>query len=413
MEGVPGPEPRYTPGVKVAVIGAGTAGCAAALFLARDGHQVTLFEKVAEPTAIGAGIVLQPSGMSALASLDLLAPIVARGAVLHELLAVNERMKPVVNLRYEHLARDLYGLGLHRGVLFRTLFDAVKREVYDVRCGVAVEELRGRVLAEHELVVVADGARSHLRDQSEIPRRVTKYPWGALWFVGLDHQRRFVDRLYQVVRGTHRLLGILPTGLGPSGDVPLVSLFWSIEVATQQKWRHQGLAQWKEEILGYVPESAPILDQIQHVDQVLFSEYHDVVMRSWHRDNVVFLGDAAHATSPQLGQGCNLALVDAEVLARSLREAGSVSAGLIRYAAARKAHLAYYQLATRWLTPLFQSNLGWLGPIRDLLMPIGCRIPWVRKQMALGMCGTSRGPFLRAMPLAARPLALCSPVPPR
>ena len=58
--------------LEIGIIGAGTAGSAAALFLSRDGHKVTLFERVSEPRAIGAGIVLQPSGMSVLAALGLL-----------------------------------------------------------------------------------------------------------------------------------------------------------------------------------------------------------------------------------------------------------------------------------------------------------------------------------------------------
>ncbi|MBZ0117864.1 MAG: FAD-dependent oxidoreductase, partial [Sandaracinaceae bacterium] len=62
----------------VAVIGAGTAGSAAALLLARAGHAVTLFEAVLEPKPVGAGIMLQPTGMHVLAELGLLEPILAR-----------------------------------------------------------------------------------------------------------------------------------------------------------------------------------------------------------------------------------------------------------------------------------------------------------------------------------------------
>ena len=62
----------------VAIIGAGTAGSAAALLLARAGHQVTVYERVATPGPVGAGISLQPTGQAVLARLGLLAPILAR-----------------------------------------------------------------------------------------------------------------------------------------------------------------------------------------------------------------------------------------------------------------------------------------------------------------------------------------------
>lgn len=403
------------------IIGAGTAGSAAALFLSRAGHRVTLFERVPEPKAVGAGIVLQPSGMAVLSALGLLPPVVARGAVLHSLLAETAQRKAVVHLRYAEVADDLYGLGLHRGVLFQTLFEAVRASpAITLKCGIGIEDLArakdGRNLVvetdtrgEHgpfDLIVVADGARSRLRDDTALRKSVKKYPWGALWFVGRDEGHRFQGRLHQVLEGTRRMMGLLPTGLGPTGDTPLVSLFWSLGRHSHDAWRAAGLGPWKAEVRRYAPDADALLAQIESIDQVLFAEYHDVVMAQWNTDDVVYLGDAAHATSPQLGQGCNLALVDAQVLAQSLAAADALPRALDAYSRARSAHLGYYQFATRWLTPFFQSDLTGLGPLRDFAMPLATRVPWVRRQMVHAMCGNANWPPLTPFPLATRPLPL-------
>jgi 2-polyprenyl-6-methoxyphenol hydroxylase-like FAD-dependent oxidoreductase len=405
----------------VGIIGAGTAGSAAALFLSRAGHRVTLFERVPEPKAVGAGIVLQPSGMSVLAALGLLPPVVARGAVLRELYVETSKRKPVVSLKYADVAEDLYGLGLHRGVLFQTLFEAVKASPsIQLRCGVGIEDLtraadgRNQVVetdtrkahGPYDLIVVADGARSRLRDDTVLRKRVKKYPWGALWFVGKDEDHRFKNRLHQVLNGTQRMMGLLPTGLGPEGSTPMVSLFWSLGVRSLGDWRTAGLGPWKEEILRYAPEADALLEQIRSTDEVLFAEYHDVVMAQWNTADVVYLGDAAHATSPQLGQGCNLALVDAQVLAQALDAAEALPHALDAYSRRRDSHLDYYQFATRWLTPFFQSDLTWLGPLRDLGMPIATRLAWVRRQMVMAMCGNALWPLTGSLPLETRPLAL-------
>src|SRR4029077_14505030 len=107
------------------------------------------------------------------------------------------------------------------------------------------------------------------------------------------------------------------------------------------------------------------------------ASYYDVSMPRWHASlrsrgaGLVLLGDCAHATSPQLGQGCNLALCDAAALADALAETSGaptdVAAALDAYTHARRAHLDFYQLATRALTPVFQSDYTPLGFARDYL----------------------------------------------
>ena len=59
-----------------------------------------------------------------------------------------------------------------------------------------------------------------------------------------------------------------------------------------------------------------LLAQITDIGQLTWARYHDVVMPRYHTQRSVVIGDAAHATSPQLGQGTNMALLDALALAR-------------------------------------------------------------------------------------------------
>ena len=240
-----------------------------------------------------------------------------------------------------------------------------------------------------KLVVVADGAGSDLRDDTDLRSDVSVYSWGALWFVG-DHPP-FPERLHQRVEGTRKMLGLLPTGEGPGPrtGTPHVSLFWSIRGDQVDDWKlHFG--EWKREVERMEPAAAPVLAQIQAPEQMLYARYRDVRMRRWATEDVVYLGDAAHAMSPQLGQGANLALVDAAVLADCLQQP-PVAAALARYSQRRRNNLWFYQLATRWLTPWFQSDLTPLGPLRDFAMPLAIRIPWVRRQMLASMAGLKNG----------------------
>jgi 2-polyprenyl-6-methoxyphenol hydroxylase-like FAD-dependent oxidoreductase len=402
----------------VGVVGCGFAGCAAGLFLARAGHRVTIYERVAAPSAVGAGILLQPTGLAVLARLGLGDAVEARGAPVTALDCRNAAGRTLFHLRYERVAPGLHGLGAHRGALFEALFDGVRAAGVRLSAGVEVDAVAtigararvsgpgGAVLGEHDLVVVADGARSHLRARSPALRRARPYRWGALWFVGADADRRFDGVLSQVCAGTGQMVGFLPSGLGPAGGrTPLVSLFSSLRMDRLDEWRRRGLAAWKREVLALEPRADALLEQIRDVEQVLTAGYVDAVMRPLHDGRVVYAGDAAHATSPQLGQGTNLALVDAAVLADALAAEDDVGRALRRFSRARAAHLRFYQVASRWLTPFFQSDRGWLAPLRDRLFPLAMRVPLLHIEMVRTLCGIKRGLFHPSLPLLTPPPA--------
>ncbi|MEP7155202.1 MAG: FAD-dependent monooxygenase, partial [Betaproteobacteria bacterium] len=86
--------------LEIGVVGAGTAGAAAALLLARDGHRVTLFERVTEPMPIGAGILLQPTGMAVLGQLGLLDEAILLGAKVARLYGENQHGRKVMDMQY-------------------------------------------------------------------------------------------------------------------------------------------------------------------------------------------------------------------------------------------------------------------------------------------------------------------------
>ena len=102
----------------------------------------------------------------------------------------------------------------------------------------------------------------------------------------------------------------------------------------------------------------------------------------------MFLGDCAHATSPQLGQGANLALVDAWQLAQSLEYSdGDVTRAIKHYDTARRWRLWFYQLNSRMLTPVFQSNSRVIGTARDVFMGPLCAFPPTKRQMLTTLVG--------------------------
>ncbi|MGJ8723314.1 MAG: FAD-dependent oxidoreductase [Roseibacillus sp.] len=385
----------------IAVVGLGSAGPAAATLLARQGHRVELFERAPSCQPVGAGFLLQPSGMSVLAELGILDPILNHGARIESLHILNQQGQDLLNLKYRELKGEQFGLGLHRPVLLHYLLSAMEKENIPIHWNWEVKSAHrnqeswilysttGRKSGPFDLLIIADGARSTLRQQL-FPQGINRgYPWGAHWFIGKNNDTFPTSELFQVVNGTRQLAGFLATGHELGQDDDLVSLFWSIKLADDHAIRAQPLQQWKDTILTVTPRAEPFLAQIEDWSQVLTARYGDVRLPSPHRQGAVILGDAAHAMSPQLGQGVNLALQDASSLAKCL-QANSLTQALAAYAKARRFQLAYYRFSSRQLTPWFQSDHEWLSPLRKGFFRTMQHTPLARKFMTKTMAGLVR-----------------------
>lgn len=396
--------------LSVGIVGCGTGGSATAILLARAGHTVTLLERAPDPGPVGAGILLQPSGMAVLEELGLLASVVAQGARIESLHGASVAGRTVFDLAYADLEPGLFGLGVHRGVVFGELHRAAQESGVNLRCGVtgasvhraadgvSVQDAAGERHGPFDLLVCSDGARSALRDAVRRRRRVSRYPWGALWAIVDDPEGHFDGVLSQRYRDTREMVGFLPIGRSQ------VSMFWSVHGDRLGAARAEGLEGFKARVRNLDPRAEPPLDQVPDLDSLLFSAYYDVRARDSHDDRVVLVGDAAHAMSPQLGQGVNLALVDALVLSRCLAAGDGVALALKRYSASRRAQTRFYSAASRLLTPFFQSDLSALAVPRDRLTYPMSRVPWFRRQMLASLAGAKTG-LLSTLPAGALPVS--------
>jgi 2-polyprenyl-6-methoxyphenol hydroxylase-like FAD-dependent oxidoreductase len=387
--------------LRIAIVGYGTAGQASAALLARDGHAVEVFEQAPVLGPVGAGFLLQPVGLSVLWRLGLFDEVLRHGLKVRRLYGETPRGRGVMDMRYTELDTRLFGLGLQRGALFALLAQAWPDYAAAVRAGrriVALDAERG-VLRDaqgdehgaYDVVVVADGSASKLRAAAGHAKLDQPYPWGALWCLIPAGEWPHLDELRQRYCSARKMIGLLPVGTRPGDDIPRLSFFWSLPVSDFARWENAGLAPWKREVEALWPQAAALLEAIVENAQLARATYRDAVLPRWHRGRAVLAGDSAHAMSPQLGQGVNMALLDAQALSDALRECGSVPEALHLYECERRDHTAIYQFWSRWLTPLFQSERDSLAAVRDACFrPLG-RLPGGRGTMLRVLSGTQRG----------------------
>lgn len=394
----------------IGIAGAGPAGLAAALLLARAGHRVELIERFDQPSPVGSGLLMQPTGLTVLDALGLAPAIHALGNRIERLHGADARSgRTVLDVRYDALAGGRYGLAVHRAALFSTLHNAVVAEGLPVRTGItlakaetrqartALHDTDGGIVGDYDLVIDATGARSQLVTASVVAPKVKELPWGAFWATldceSVDHDERALTQRYDAAKV---MIGVLPVGRAYSGEARKAAFFWSLKTADAEAVRREGLARWKDRIVDYWPEAVPFLDQITDWEQLTLARYAHRTALPPYADGIVFIGDSAHSTSPQLGQGANMALLDAAALAHALSSAGSVEEALAAYASARRSHVRLFQLLSYVFTPFYQSDSRSIAWLRDRLVATVAKVPPAPQILAAIVSGTLADPFSRA-----------------
>ncbi len=394
----------------IGVAGAGPAGLAVALFLSRAGHRVEILERFETPAPVGSGLLMQPTGLTVLAALRLFDTIHALGNRidrLHGADAVSGRT--VLDVRYDAAPGGRYGLAVQRAALFNTLHDAAVADGITIRTGVnlASTEQRGdRVVLKNvgreevgdfDLVIDASGARSMLAAGSASSRAVRDLTYGAFWAT-LDGAGAVYDRgaLSQRYDKAKVMIGLLPAGRATLGEPDQVAFFWSLKVADVEAVKAAGLDRWKSIIRDYWPDCAPFLDQINDWDRLTLARYAHRTALPPYAGQLVFIGDSAHSASPQLGQGANMALLDAAALSHALARSDDISSALAAYGQARRNHVRLFQLLSLAFTPFYQSDSSAIAWVRDRLVSTIAKVPPMPGLLAAIVAGTLIDPFTSA-----------------
>ncbi len=353
--------------------------------------------------------MLQPTGLAVLDQLKLAGSAMAKGARIDRLYGKNASGKTVLDARYADLnVPGAFGLGIRRASLFDVLYDAV------CIAGIQVETsclVKGTWASPHgRMLDFADGRRSGPFDlvidalgihSTLAPTAGHWLNYGALWAsLALPDGVGFAsDRLEQRYRAARQMVGVLPTGVDIGADSAQVSFFWSLRADHLDGWHQSGLRSWKEDVLALWPQCAPLLDQITDPAQLTFARYAHHTNAKPVGDHIIHIGDAWHSASPQLGQGANMALLDAWSVAEGLRLGGDVQTGIAIAATLREFHIKLYQHITGLFTPLYQSDQRWPPLMRDWLLAPVSRI-WPARSIQSALVGGLIGSPLKRLGLA-------------
>ena len=311
--------------MKVVIVGGGIGGLCAARELALRGIKATVLERAAQLNPVGAGIIMNPNAMGVLERIGL-ADEVRRDSWPYLTRETRDRTGRLLATRdyrplYEsgRLAR---GALVHRAHLLEVLYRSLPAGT--VQFGVSLQ----RIPTDADLVIGADGIRSQVRRElfGEVQPRYMGYRSHRLIMQNVAGVRCFTEYLGRGQR----------IGLVPIGEKRLY--VWTTYNSARDERSAPDLPRQFAQFTD--PGIQRLFAALPPADGIITTEIEELWMDDWVRisatNRSVLLGDAAHALTPNIGQGAGMAMEDAAVLAEELASGAEIEHALGNYAKRRK-----------------------------------------------------------------------------
>lgn len=305
------------------IIGAGIGGLTTALALEQKGISVRIFEQAAQLKPVGAGIILANNAMQVYEKLGLRDAIEAHGQPISAMQITKPNLKPLSKVDLTHFERKYTtrNIAIHRGVLQQLLLDALHTtEVHlNHKLATMIEDTEGYFLkfenGRHVLsktTLGADGIHSKVRQNictNHIIRSSNQICWRGIATFDLPVQ--YKNTLSEAWGKGNRF-----------GFVPIAEnkVYWYALKSFEKDPSSYSNEVLETYFAAYHPLAQELIRSTSktHINTAEISDLQPI--DNWFKGNVCLIGDAAHAMTPNMGQGACQAIEDAFVLSECLHK---------------------------------------------------------------------------------------------
>ncbi len=359
--------------MKVIIIGGGIGGLATAIALRQRGIEATVFEAAPEIKAVGAGIVMASNAMQVLQRLGVAEKVKANGYALKSARIADEKWNAIQEIDSTY-AIAKYGVGsyaIHRAALQKVLLEELSEQ--HVRLNhkvISVNQNQDKasikfdngIEEEGDIVIGADGIKSVVRE-SIFGKTTYRYSGQTCWRAAVDMPVpvELKDVAYELWGSKAGLrMGIVPVSSNK------IYFFCTVRSAAGG---NDDATTLKEKLIYEYAEFGNLASEILNAtdsQKIIRTDIYDFApIKRWYQGRVVLIGDAAHATTPNLGQGGCQAVEDAYALAHSLSSHQQVEKAFEAFQAIRYAK-AKYVVDTSWqFGKITNLSSSWMIKLRN------------------------------------------------
>jgi salicylate hydroxylase len=344
--------------LKIAIAGGGIAGLTAALALAKNGHEITVFERAKSLEDIGAGIQLSPNAGRALAALGLADSVKTISFEPEILQLVNCKTGRILStLPFKAIMQKRYGapyLVVHRGDLQGVLLEAANANPHiKIETGIFIDRIHDEAdhieiaQKKYSILVVADGINSALRSQIDPDAKVvadTQTAWRTTVPISSSSQN---EVSVYMTSGAHLVVYKM-------GQRPVINLVFVSNSKTAPTGAEFG---------------GPARDLIAQAENWRAWPLASVQCQAWHKGRAVMIGDAAHAITPHAAQGGAMAIEDAMVLTSCIETSPTIEAAFAEYQTERQPRIARVAALSKQNRNIYQMG-GLMALGRNVVMPM-------------------------------------------
>ncbi|KAB2917619.1 MAG: NAD(P)-binding protein [Bacteroidetes bacterium] len=358
--------------MKATILGAGIAGLTTAIALQQKGIEIEIFEAAPKIQPVGAGLALAANAMQAFYKLGIADAIIAKGRKLPAFSFYNHRGIMLNSTNSIELGKK-YGIDnftIHRAALHSALLEQLGETPINLSKRAVGFTQNGNVItlqfadgSSHitQCLIVADGINSPIRRQL-IPHSLPRYAGYVCW-------RAVIDSKGFDWSETSETFG----PMGRFGITPLANnlLYWYACTNAPKDSKHYAdytVDDLRKHFAGYHHPIKEILDRTED-NALIYGPILDLApLDKFAFGNILLIGDAAHATTPNLGQGACQAIEDAVVLADEMAKTTVYQNAFVNFEQRRLERTRYITLQSRKVGEVAQWQNPVLGWIRDRIM---------------------------------------------